>query len=96
MPSRDISPEELREDLEEVKAGVRDIIHRFDRLDQVYVRRDVADERDARRVAQLEALRAEIAALSGRVQWAARAAASGVLFPLLVATIAFFLLRGSG
>lgn len=95
MPSREVTPEELREDLEEVKAGVRGILERFDRLDQTYLRRDLADERDARREAEIAALRAEIAGLAGRVQWAARAAASGVLFPLLVATIAFFLLRGS-
>jgi hypothetical protein len=95
MPSREVTPEELREDLEEVKVGVRDILTRFDRLDQVYLRRDLADERDARREAEVVALRSEIANLAGRVQWAARAAASGVLFPLLVATIAFFLLRGT-
>lgn len=94
MPSREVTPEELREDLEEVKAGVRGILERFDRLDQVYLRRDVADERDQRREAEIGALRMEVASLAGRVQWAARAAASGVLFPLLVAVIVFFLLKG--
>jgi len=94
MVSREVTPEELREDLEEVKAGVRGILERFDRLDQVYLRRDVAVALDARRDSEIAALRAEVASLAGRVQWAARAAASGVLFPLLVATIVFFLLKG--
>lgn len=96
MVGREVTPEELREDLEEVKAGVRNIIERFDRLDQLYLRRDVAEEQARRRDVEFKALRSEVAGLASRAQWAFRAAATGVLFPVLVAVIIAFLLRGGG